>query len=84
VPPRGRMPRTSLTPEFHGQPLERATPPVPEAHELVPVRRHALAHHGPDDRVETGAVPTAGQHTNSHNVPVSPVPDHTTVSDHTT
>ncbi len=37
VPPRGRMPRTSLMPRAHGQALERAAPAVAEAHELVPV-----------------------------------------------
>src|SRR5204862_3884311 len=52
--------------ERAGDPLQRASPAVAEPDELVPVRRHALADHGADDRVETGAVATTGQHADAH------------------
>ena len=66
VPPRGRMPRTAATSSGHRQALERALPAVAEADELVAVLLHALAHDGPDHRVETGAVAAAGQHSDAH------------------
>ena len=50
----------------HGLALQRAAPAVPEADELVPVDRHALADDGADDRVEAGAVAAAGEHADPH------------------
>ena len=49
-----------------GVAVERTAPAVPEADELVPVRRDALAHDRPDDRVQPGAVAAAGEHADPH------------------
>src|SRR5690606_5855825 len=49
-----------------GQVLQRSAPAVAVADELVAVGADALAHDGPDDRVEARAVATAGEHTDSH------------------
>ncbi len=59
-------------PERLGQPLQRATPAVPEAQKLVTVGVHTLADHRADHRVQAGAVAAAGQHTDTHNVLVLP------------
>ena len=52
--------------ERHREALERALPAVAEPDELVPVLLHALAHDGPDDGVEPGAVAAAGQDSDAH------------------
>jgi hypothetical protein len=46
--------------------LEDAAPAVPEADHPVFVGVDGLAHHGPDDRIEPGAVTTAGEHADPH------------------
>ena len=57
VPPRGRLPRMTCDVERHRAALDHAPPSVEEADELVAVDGLALAHHGPDDRVEPGQSP---------------------------
>jgi hypothetical protein len=53
-------------PDRLGQVLDRPLPPVAEPHDLPAVGLDALADHTADDRVEAGAVATAGEHTNAH------------------
>src|SRR5690606_7583565 len=60
-----------LDAQRHRVVLQRAAPPVTEANELVAVHGDALANDRPDDRVQTGAVATAGQHTDTHYLPTS-------------
>ena len=55
-----------LDAERHEATLEHALPPVEEPDELVAVDALALASDGAHDRVEPGAVTTAGEHGHSH------------------
>ncbi len=50
----------------HGDLLQRPPPAVAEAEELVAVDLRALADDGADDRVEAGAVATAGEDADAH------------------
>ena len=52
--------------ELHRESLERALPAVAVADELEAVALHALADDRPDDRVEAGAVPASGEHSDAH------------------
>ena len=47
-------------------PFQRTTPPVAETDELVTVNLDAFAHNGPDDGIQSRAVPTTGQHSDAH------------------
>ena len=66
VPPRGRIPRTSGTPSDLAVGLQRAAPAIPVAEELVAVDADPFADHGADDRVESRAIATAGEHADPH------------------
>ncbi|GDY42122.1 hypothetical protein SANT12839_030040 [Streptomyces antimycoticus] len=59
--------------EGNGVVLERASPAVPEADEVIAVFLYALAHDGADDRVEPGAVTATGQHSDPHRFFPSPM-----------
>jgi hypothetical protein len=52
--------------QLHGQPLEGAPPPVAEPDELEAVVADATTYDGADDRVEAGAVATAGEDSDTH------------------
>jgi hypothetical protein len=52
--------------QLAGEALQRTTPAVAEADELVTVGRDALADHATDDRVESGAVAAPGQYADTH------------------
>jgi hypothetical protein len=52
--------------ERHGDLLQRPPPAVAEPEELVAVHLDALADDGADDRVEAGAVATAGEDADAH------------------
>ena len=55
-----------LDAELHGHALERAAPAVAVADELEAVALDPLAHHRPDDGVQSGAVPASGEHSDAH------------------
>ena len=65
-PAPGQDAPAALDVERHGPVLDHAPPAVQEADELVAVAHFALAHDGPDHRVEAGAVAATGEHTNPH------------------
>ena len=48
------------------QSLQRASPPVAEADDLVAIDLDALAIDRPDNRIKTGAVTTSSQHADTH------------------
>jgi hypothetical protein len=58
--------------QVHDLALKGAPPAVAEADELVPVLADALTDHGPNDRVEAGAVATPGQYADAHALLVLP------------
>ena len=67
VPPRGSRPRTDRSSEQAiDSPSISAAPTVAVADDRVAVLAHALAHDGPDDRVQPRAVAAAGQHSDPH------------------
>ena len=52
--------------EFHGLVFQQAAPALHESHELVLIVEGTLAHHRPNDRIQSGTVASAGQHSNLH------------------
>ena len=52
--------------QVHERPLEDTAPAVAESDEAVPVHLDAFADDGPDDGVESRAVPAPGEHPDLH------------------
>ena len=66
VPPRGRMSWQSLGAEGHDIAFHDARPAVAEADDLVAVLALTLGGDGANDRVQPGAVASAGQDSHTH------------------
>ena len=52
--------------EFHGLVFQQPAPAFHESHKLVFIVEGALTHYGPNDRIQSGTVASAGQHSNLH------------------
>ena len=66
VPPRGSSPRTRPQRQVHRLALDRHRASRGGSRRRVAVVAHALAHDGPDHRVQTRAIAAAGQHPDPH------------------
>src|SRR3977135_1336576 len=52
--------------EFHGLVFQQPAPALHESHKLIFIVEGALTHHCPNDRIQSGTVASAGQHSDLH------------------